>query len=31
MGTQEVMATAPLPVGLYDRTFIAGSWRAAWG
>lgn len=30
MGTKEVMATAPLLVGLYDRTFVAGSWRAAW-
>lgn len=30
MGTKEVMATAPLLVLLYDRTFIAGSFRAAW-
>ncbi|MCC6765946.1 MAG: tetratricopeptide repeat protein [Deltaproteobacteria bacterium] len=25
-----VMVTAPLVVLLYDRTFLAGSWRAAW-
>lgn len=25
-----VMVTAPLLVLLYDRTFLAGSWRAAW-
>jgi tetratricopeptide (TPR) repeat protein len=30
MGTKEVMATAPLIVLLYDRTFIATSFRAAW-
>ncbi len=30
MATKEVMATAPLLVLLYDRTFIAGSFRAAW-
>ena len=30
MGTKEVMATAPLLVCLYDRTFVAGSWRGAW-
>ena len=30
MATKEVMATAPLVVLLYDRTFVAGSWRAAW-
>ena len=30
MGTKEVMATAPLLVCLYDRTFVAGTWRAAW-
>ncbi len=30
MGTKEVMATAPLLVLLYDRTFVAGSFRAAW-
>ena len=29
-GTKEVKATAPLLVCLYDRTFVAGSWRAAW-
>jgi tetratricopeptide (TPR) repeat protein len=30
MGTKEVMATAPLMVLLFDRTFVAGSIRAAW-
>jgi Tfp pilus assembly protein PilF len=30
MATKEVMATAPLLVLLYDRTFIAGSFREAW-
>ena len=30
MGTKEVMATAPLIVLLYDRTFLAGSFREAW-
>jgi tetratricopeptide (TPR) repeat protein len=30
MGTKEVMVTAPLMVLLYDRTFVAGSFRAAW-
>lgn len=30
MGTKEVMATAPLLVWLYDRTFIAGGFAAAW-
>jgi hypothetical protein len=30
MGTKEVMATAPLLVFLYDRTFVAGSFRTAW-
>jgi protein O-mannosyl-transferase len=30
MGTKEVMVTAPLVVLLYDRTFIAGSFREAW-
>lgn len=30
MGTKEVMATAPLLVLLYDRTFVAGSFLAAW-
>jgi tetratricopeptide (TPR) repeat protein len=30
MMTKEVMASAPLLVFLYDRTFVAGSFRAAW-
>jgi tetratricopeptide (TPR) repeat protein len=30
MGTKEVMATAPLIVLLYDRTFIAGTFGEAW-
>ena len=30
MATKEVMATAPLMVFLYDRTFVAGSFRDAW-
>ena len=30
MGTKEVMATAPLLVLLYDRTFVAGSFAGAW-
>ena len=30
MATKEVMASAPLLVFLYDRTFVAGSFRAAW-
>lgn len=30
MATKEVMATAPLVVLLYDRTFITGSFSAAW-
>jgi tetratricopeptide (TPR) repeat protein len=30
MGTKEVMATAPLAVLLYDRTFLAGSFSEAW-
>lgn len=29
MAAKETMATAPLAVLLYDRTFVAGSWRAA--
>ena len=29
MATKEVMATAPLIVLLYDRTFLAGSLRGA--
>ena len=30
MGTKEVMASAPLLVLLYDRTFVAGSFAEAW-
>ena len=30
MATKEVMVSAPLMVLLYDRTFIAGSFREAW-
>jgi tetratricopeptide (TPR) repeat protein len=30
MATKEVMFSAPLLVLLYDRTFVAGSWREAW-
>ncbi len=30
MTTKEVMVSAPLIVLLYDRTFLAGSFRAAW-
>lgn len=30
MGSKEVMVSAPLMVLLYDRTFVAGSFRAAW-
>lgn len=30
VGTKEVAATAPLLVFLYDRTFLAGSFREAW-
>ena len=30
MATKEVMVTAPVVVLLYDRTFVAGSFRAAW-
>jgi hypothetical protein len=30
MGTKEVMVTAPLVVLLYDRTFVAGTFAAAW-
>lgn len=30
MGTKEVMVTAPLIVLLYDRTFVAGTFSAAW-
>jgi tetratricopeptide (TPR) repeat protein len=30
MASKEVMVTAPLLVLLYDRTFIAGTWKLAW-
>jgi len=30
MATKEVMVVAPLVVLLYDRTFVAGSFRTAW-
>jgi tetratricopeptide (TPR) repeat protein len=30
MGTKEVMASAPLVALLYDRTFLAGTFRGAW-
>jgi tetratricopeptide (TPR) repeat protein len=30
MGTKEVMVSAPLLLLLYDRTFLAGSFREAW-
>lgn len=30
MATKEVMAVAPVIVLLYDRTFVAGNFRAAW-
>lgn len=30
MAAKEVMATAPLVLLLYDRVFLAGSWRGAW-
>lgn len=30
MGTKEVMVSAPVAVFLYDRTFVAGSWRGTW-
>lgn len=30
MGSKEVMVSAPLLVLLYDRTFVAGSFRTAW-
>jgi tetratricopeptide (TPR) repeat protein len=30
MATKEAMVSAPLLVLLYDRTFVAGSWRDAW-
>ena len=30
MATKEVMVSAPLFAALYDRTFVAGSWREVW-
>jgi protein O-mannosyl-transferase len=30
MATKEVMVTAPVILWLYDRTFVAGSFRGAW-
>ncbi len=30
MATKEVMVTAPVMVALYDRIFVAGSWREVW-
>jgi tetratricopeptide (TPR) repeat protein len=30
MGTKEVMVTAPVMVLFYDRSYVAGSFRAAW-
>ncbi|HEY0864349.1 MAG TPA: tetratricopeptide repeat protein [Lacunisphaera sp.] len=30
MATKEVMVTAPVVVALYDRIFVAGSWRELW-
>ncbi len=30
MATKEVMATAPVFVFLFDRVFLAGSWREVW-
>jgi tetratricopeptide (TPR) repeat protein len=30
LGTKEVMVTAPLLLLLYDRTFVAGTFREAW-
>jgi len=30
MGTKEVMATAPVALFLFDRTFLAGSFTGAW-
>ena len=30
MATKETVATLPLIVFLYDRTFVSGSWREAW-
>ncbi len=31
MASKEIVATAPLVVLLYDRTFVAGTFREAWG
>ncbi len=30
MGVKEVMVSAPVAVLLYDRIFVAGTWRGAW-
>ena len=30
MATKEVMISAPVFVAIYDRTFVAGSWREVW-
>ena len=30
MAAKEVMVTAPVMVALYDRIFVAGSWRQVW-
>jgi tetratricopeptide (TPR) repeat protein len=30
MASKEVMVTAPVMVALYDRVFVAGSWREVW-
>lgn len=30
MATKEVMVSAPIFAALYDRTFVAGSWREVW-
>ena len=30
MASKEVMVTAPVLIALYDRIFMAGSWREAW-
>ena len=30
MGVKEAMVSAPVAVLLYDRLFVAGSWRGAW-
>jgi Flp pilus assembly protein TadD len=30
MASKEVMVTAPVLVALYDRIFVAGSWREVW-